>query len=65
LKSGNARHDFIQKILSARDLFGITDTQNSVTMLVLGHPGDLATFPQELRERENLPHALANLYAKS
>ena len=34
-------------------------------MVVLCHPGDLATFPQELRERENLPYALPNLYAKS
>ena len=39
-----------KKILSARGLFGITDPQDSVTILVLGDPGDLVTFPQELRE---------------
>ena len=39
-------------ILSARDLFGITDPQGSVTMLVLGHLGDWITFLQELREGE-------------
>lgn len=41
-----------KKILSARDLFGITDPQDSVTILVRGHPGGLVTFPQELREGE-------------
>ena len=41
-----------KKILSARGLFGITDPQDSVTMLVLGDPEDFVTFPQELREGE-------------
>jgi hypothetical protein len=39
-----------KKILSARGLFGITDPQDSVTMLVLGDLEDFVTFPQELRE---------------
>ena len=41
-----------KKILSARDLFGITDPQDTVTMLVLVHPGDWVTFPQELKGGE-------------
>ena len=52
-----------KKILSARGLFGITDPQDSVTILVLGDPGDLVTFPQELREGE-LDLRTPNFYAK-
>ena len=45
-----------KKILSASNLFEITNPQASVTMLVPGHPGDLVTFPQELREGELTPN---------
>ena len=50
-----------KKILSARGLFGITDPQDSVTILVLGDPGDLVTFPQELREGGLAPHTRKSL----
>ena len=50
-----------KKILSARDLFGITECQDSVTMLLQVHPGDLVIFPQELREGELDPHTRKSL----
>jgi hypothetical protein len=50
-----------KKILSGRDLFGITDTHDPVTILVLVHTGDLATFPQELREGELAPRIRKSL----
>ena len=50
-----------KKILSARNLFGITNPEDSVTMLVLVHLGDLVIFPQELREGELDPHTRKSL----
>ena len=50
-----------KKMLSSRDLFRITDTQEPVTMLVLGHPGDLATFMKELRDGELAPRTRKTL----
>jgi|TARA_B110000914_G_scaffold50778_1_gene43611 hypothetical protein len=50
-----------KKILSARYLFRIANHQNSVTMLLLIHTGDLLIFPQELREGGLAPHTRKSL----